>query len=77
MVRGGSAGLNHLELMRNSPLILVPSGAEWFESCGHDRYLPVAGVVRITLGLIALITFCMVHYLIVLLTPNKGIQIQL
>ena len=47
MVRGGLAGLNHLKLMRNCPMILVPSGAECFESCGRDRYLPVAGVVRI------------------------------
>ncbi len=31
MVRTGSEELNHLELMRNYPMILVRSGAQWFE----------------------------------------------
>ena len=31
VVRGGSVGLNHPDLMsRNYPMILVPSGAQWF-----------------------------------------------
>ena len=31
VVQGGSVGLNHLELMRNYPMIVISSGAQRFE----------------------------------------------
>jgi len=30
LVQGGTEEVNHPELMRNYPMITVPSGAQWF-----------------------------------------------
>ena len=39
MVRTGSEELNHPELMRNYPMNLAPSGAQWFEEFGVVQLL--------------------------------------
>ena len=50
MVRTSLEGLNHPELMTIYPMILVPSGAQWFEEVRYGCVIlhPISGSVCCT-----------------------------